>query len=48
MPAMITDPKKRMAGHPPAVRCADAMIRCWWNWALLPMQLTAKAWRIRW
>jgi hypothetical protein len=48
MPGQVIDFNEWKAGHPPVVRCANAMIRCWWNWTFLPVNLAAKAWRIRW
>jgi|JI10StandDraft_1071094.scaffolds.fasta_scaffold01019_15 hypothetical protein len=33
--AQIIDLAEWKAAHPPALRCWNAAVRCWWNWASL-------------
>lgn len=35
MPGQVINLNEWKAGHHPVVRCANAMIRCWWSWANL-------------
>lgn len=39
MTAKIVDLARWREDHPPAVRCALAMSRCWWKWWTLPWEL---------
>lgn len=32
MKATVTNLAQWKHDHPPAIRCATAMVRCWWNW----------------
>jgi hypothetical protein len=34
------------ASHPPALRCWNAAVKCWWNWASLAWYLPAAMSRI--
>lgn len=41
----ITDLTEYRASHPPAVRCAIAMQRCWIKWAMLPWEMSLRLFR---
>lgn len=41
----ITDLSEYRRSHPPAVRCAMAMQRAWWKWAMLPWAMMGRWWR---
>jgi hypothetical protein len=35
MPAKIVVMSEWKAEHPPVLRCWNAAVKCWWNWASL-------------
>lgn len=39
MTASVTDLQDYRRTHPPAVRCFNAMVRCWWKWSALSFSL---------